>query len=300
MDLRQSPKTSDGKQLVASTKPDRPKLTFISHNFCDRSTWYGQSTKVEEEVAVDSGNHQDYTVDNGPLIDTYHGKITFEDLLKNGEGGSYRPVVTVDDVVKTEQDPHYGSGGDYTIDYTNKTVHFLEALQGTEVVKVTYYYSGVAGPGEAPKSTFIIYPIPGKFLILDRVEVQFSKDIELNDSFMFQAYALVDFVAPEMMGPPWNIPSGTKIPIPDPLIYKTLQDLQNDSNGSWVSYPPIGTNWRALAYETLMFRWDYEVGSTILDPRIGAEIRVWMQHDEPCGGHIGVATIYCTSEDVPT
>lgn len=287
-----SPKAADGSPITASVKPDRPKLTFISHNFCDRTTWFGQSTRVVDEVATDDGDHQNYTVAHGPMIDLYHGRVTFEDFKKDALGNSYRVVVKVDDVVKSEQDPHYASGGDFTVDYVTHKVHFLTPLVGTEVVKVTYHYAG--------GSVYVIQPVAGKLLIIDRVEVQFAIDIVLKDTFLFQAYGLVDVFAPQLMGPPWNIPSGTKIPLGDPLMYKTFLDLLNDSNSSYPAYPAFGgDNWRALPKTSYLFTWQYEVGVTVLNPDYGMEIRVWMEHDEPCEGAFGVASVYCTSEDIP-
>jgi len=369
------PESADGAPITAGVKPARPKLTFISCNFCDQTTWFDAAARVVDEVAVDQGDHQDYVVAHGPLIDVFHGKITFEDKLRDANGHSYRVVVKVNGVEKDEQDPHLGTGGDYTLDYALKTVHFLTPLTGTETVQVTYHYAG-GNPG-LPASTYIVRPIDGKMLIVDRVEVQFSGDIELTDTFKFQAFGLVDACAPQLMqsatipivaidplnnkvylptdvrmallagvfaiaGSTGNdgtyhvksvdvvpsgqpspaqftviktiealpsavadgavitvaLPSGTNIPVAEPLVYKTFLDLLNDSNESHPPYPVLGgSNWRALTKSTYLFTWYYEVGTTLLDPNLGTHIRVWMEHDEKCAGTFGIAAVYCTSED---
>lgn len=278
---------SDGSPLLTTRKPDAPKVTLITPNWCDPTTWYPSSAYVEDEVAEDSGDHQTYNLDHQNVIDTYHGKITFEDYLKDSEGRSYRVVVKVDDVEKTEQDPHAGSSGDYTVDYAAGTVTFLSALTGTEVVTVTYHY--------ANGSTFIVAPTAGKMLLVEKVEVQFSADIVMNDTVVFQPYGLVDVFAPELMP---GVPSGTKIPLGDPLKYKTLPDLLNDSNHAYPAYPALGgSNWRSLSQAAYIFSWDYDVGATLLFASYGMEIRISLEHDSPNGGAFATAALYCTSEN---
>ena len=279
--------TPQGRFPTAAARPVAPKLTFISPNWCDKTTWYGGSTEIVDEVATDSGNHTTYTLAHQYMIDVYHGKITFEEQLKDDDGSNYRVTVKVNDVAKTEQDPHYASGGDYIIDYAAGSVTFLAALQPADVVKVTYHYAG--------KATFVLKPAAGKRLYVGSVEVQFSEDIVLNDTFSFQAYGLVDVFAPQLMP---GVPSGTKIPIGDPLVYKTMNDFLNDSNGAHPAYPACGgAGWRALKKAAYIFTWDYTVGTTCLEAAYGVEIHVDLQHDTPCGGAFGVATFYCTSED---
>ena len=275
---------------TAASRPVAPKLTFITPNWCDKTTWYGGSEEVVDEVATDSGDHTTYAVAHQNLIDVYHGKLTFEEQLKDDDGSNYRVRVKVNDVVKTEQDPHYGSGGDYTVNYAAGTVTFLAALDPGDVVKVLYHYAG--------KATFVVKPTAGKRLYIGTVELQFSDDATMNDSCIFQAYGYVQVFAPQLMLPPYNLPLNTKIPLGNPLVYKAFNDFLNDSNGAYVSYPAFGgSNWRALKKQAYIFAWDYAVGTTCLEAAYGMEIRIDLQHDVPCGGAFGVATLYCTTED---
>jgi hypothetical protein len=263
---------------------------LITPNWCDKTTWYPDSAYIGDEVALDSGDHTTYGLAHEFVIDVYHGKITFEDALRDSDGRSYRAIVKVNDVVKTEQDPHLGAGGDYTVDYAAGEVTFLAALQPADVVKVTYHY--------AQGSTAILAPTAGKILILSNVELQFSEDVVMNDTVLFQAYGFVQVFAPQLMGPPYNLPPNTKIPLGDPLIYKTLIDLLNDSNKSYPAYPALGgSNWRAMKQKVYIFSWDYIVGSTLLRASEGMEIHIKMEHHAGCGGSLAVVACYCTSED---
>lgn len=279
---------SDGAPLLTARKPDGPKITFITPNWCDKTTWYQGSVLIQNEIASDDGYHFVYSLAHQNLIDTYHGKITFEDDLLDNDGYSFRVTVLSNGVVKAEQDPHYGTGGDYTIDYVNGKITFLQS-QGNNEIKVSYHYANLCN--------FTVFPRVGYKLLINKIEIQLSEDMAMNDSLVFQPYGYVDAFAPQLMNAPYNIPSGTKIPLGNPLIYKTINDLLNDSNRSYPSYPALGSsNWRGLEKPAYIFIWDYEVGATILSSRAGMEIRVKLEHNEKCGGAFATAAFYCTSE----
>ena len=290
VDLRPNPKTLDGRSRVAIEKPDTSKVTLYSHDWTDKTTWYETATRVVDEVATVKVPlvYTTYEVVNNDLIDSCHGKITQEDYLKDSEGNSYRVTVKVNDVEKTEQDPHAGSGGDYTIDYTAGEVTFLSALSGSDVVKVTYHY--------AIDSLFTIKPAAGKDLLLDFVEVQFSGDVDITDSVTFQMFGYVDVFAPQLTPTPY--PPGTLIPLADPLVYKGMRDYLNDAVRSYVKYPQGlgGNSWRGLSQDVYIFDWDY-VRATRLYSAYGMEIRVKLDHDIEFGGSYATATFYSSVED---
>jgi hypothetical protein len=278
--------TSTGSLVSTVVRPINPKVTVITPNWCDKCTWYSGSILVEDEVATDSGNHTTYILAHPFVIDVYHGRITFEDILKDSNNNSYRVKVWVDDIRQDEQDPHLGTGGDYTVDYENGEIVFLEMQQPTAEVIVTYHY--------ATSSLFKVQPTAGKCLIIDRVELQLSADLVMNDTILFQPYGLVDVFAPQLMP---GIPSGTKIPLGDPLVYKTVLDLINDSNSAHPAYPALGgAGWRGYSKAAYILTWEYAVGTTALSSAAGMEIWVSMQHDCVNEGEYATATFYCTSE----
>lgn len=279
-------KTSDNRLRVVLEKTNQTKKTVVTHDWTDPTTWAQEAIRVVDEVAGDAGAHTVYTLAHTNVIDTYHGKISQEDFLKDSGGNSYRAVVKVNGTTKTEQDPHIATGGDYTVSYSAGTVTFLSALQATDEVKVTYHY--------ATTSTFTLKPSAGKALRLEFAEVQFSDDVELTDSVVFQPYGLVDVFAPQLMP---GVPSGTKIPLGDPVIYKSMSDYQNDAVKSYSTYPALGgSGWRGAPHATVIFDWDY-LSSTVLRSDYGLEIRVSLQHDVPFGGYYATATFYCLVEN---
>lgn len=286
------PLTADKRLRVGTEKSDASKVQFYSHDWGDKTTWFEEAVRIVDGVGTDIGDHLTYNFSHTFFIDTYHAKITGEDFLKDSEGNSYRVVVKVDGVEKTEQDPHYGTGGDYTVDYAAGSITFLAAQDPGAVVTATYYY--------AASSLFTIKPQAGKKLLLEMVEVQFSQGIDLRDSVVFQAYGYVDIFAPQLLDtadPPGPYPSGTQIPLGDPIVYKSMRDYMNDAQRSYPSYPALGgSSWRGIQSPSYILDWDYLRG-TLLVSSWGMEIRVYLAHDTPFTGGFATATFYCSSED---
>jgi hypothetical protein len=282
-----TPRSDDGLIRSSSEKNRQTKTTLYSPNWTDPTTWYGASVFVNEELAVDSGDHVTYNLNNDNIIDAYHAKITNEDSLYDSIGRSYRVVVKVNSILQTEQDPHYGTGGDFIVDYKLGKITFTRTLLDTDVVLVSYFH--------ATSSLFIIKPVGNQKISIDTVEVQFSEDIIITDSITFDIFGLVDVFAPQLVQQ--NIvPSGTKISLNHKITYKSIMDYMNDSLRSYVSYPAIGgTGWRGCNQKILVLDWDY-IAAIVLDGAAGMELRIKLDHEVPFGGTYGTATFYCILE----
>jgi hypothetical protein len=262
------------------------KANFFTHDWSDKTTWYTSSVRVENELALNSGDNQTFSLKHNSLIDTYHGLIYGEDFIKDKQGFSYRISVEVDKISKTEQDPHLGKNGDFTVDYRNGKIIFLSPVDPQSEVAVTYHY--------ATNSLFVICPPPGKNLLMDFVECQFSDDVVLRDTSVFQPFGFVECFAPQYCttnGGPY--PPGTKIPLGNPVKYKSFSDFQAEATKSYVQYPPMGgDNWRSSPKGITIMNWDY-LSATILKSSMGMELRVFLEHDVPFDGWYSTATFYC-------
>jgi hypothetical protein len=276
-------KTPDGRLRVSSEKSNVSRYTIYTHNWCDRTTWYSKSNFVDGEVvAFVSGSYQ---LSHGNIIDTYHGKLTGEDFLKDSNGISYRVKLFASGTQKFEQDPHYGVGGDFTVNYDDGTVTPVSG-QFEDPVTVSYHY--------ATTSEFIIKPSLGKCLVLNNTETQFSDDIVINDSVSFKVYGFVEVFAPHLCPVPY--PSGTLIHL-DTLRYKTIFDFYNEAMRSYPSYPALGgSGWRGTTHPTYIFDWDYVSSQTIYSSK-GMELHIMLDHDVPMGGTFGTTTFYFISQD---
>lgn len=273
---------SSGSRINIFEKADFRKATIVTHDWCDKTTWYTDAVRVvnEQPAAVVAGTS--YQLAHTHIIDTYHGKLVQEDFLLDSSGNSYRISVTVDGVPKTEVDPHTGVG-DYLVEYTLGTIYFTPAISVLADVRVTYHY--------ATSSSFYIKPEAGYILSIDVVEAQFSDNTLLTDTTFFQLQGLVDVFAPQLMP---GIPSGTFISVGNPLVYKTFKDYVCDAIKSYPSHPAYGVgNWRSSNRPYHIFCWDY-ITSTKLKSSYGMRIKIKLEHDVPFSGDSAAVTFYCS------
>jgi hypothetical protein len=280
-------RSSDGKLKVAIEKPTNSKYTFITHNFCDPTTWYSTSQRVVNASIVDSGDHKNYTLPHQNIIDTCHGKIVREQLLQDSLGGNYRLEVFVDGVKKTEQDPHYASGGDYTVNYTTGIITFINALQISNVVTATYW--------RMIDSSFIIEgPDDDRNIIVNSIKSLFSEDIQMTDSFEYQVMVLADLARPDLVSA--NIvPAGTYLPGAPAIIYNTIADFLIDANEFLPKYPAISSvTWRGIPCAIYAISWDYLAGDEIPCVQYKAKLVVRMTHNTPFTGSYAACSFYCT------
>lgn len=262
---------ADGNIITTFEPPSGDKLNFFSINWCDKCSWYEGSIKQENEVLTADSSGKIFQSNNSHWIDMSHGRITQEHMLT--KDGTYLPIITIDDVVI---DPNTATEGGYEIDYENGRVIFNETQTGE--VKATYWY--------ASSGTFTAKPPEGFKMKLLRVEIQFSKSIELKDSMVFQAYGYAGVFAPQLGYPPTTL-----IPLDDPNIYNNTKDFINESNGSYTIIPAFGGKSRGLSDEVIILVWDY-LSKTELYSSAGMEIRIDMLNNMSHVGEYATATFY--------
>lgn len=286
--------TADGRLRVAIEKSSIDSITYYSHNWCDKTTWYTMSTKVTNEVPVNSGDDLTFNLTNTDIIDLYHGKVQDEDDLVDSNDDSYLAIVTLDTVAQVEEDPHHrhitsAAHGDYVIDYEAGTVTFHSAVNPASIVRVSYYY--------ATTSEFKIVPPTNNTIQIESVELQFSQNITIRDTTQFITYGSVDDFAPELLDNPY--PSGTIIPLRTKL-YKTLYNYIGGSMRSYPAIPPLSiSTWRGMQDPVSIFDWDYQRG-LVLDSSKGMSITIKLEHNEEFGGSHASVTFYCSREEEDT
>jgi len=286
-------KSTLNHEIIELAPPVGKRLDFISINWCDKTTWYPESKQVTDETLTDSGDQLtfDPAVER-PWVDVMHGKLTGERKLR----AQYQPSIEVDTVAQTENSPGQ-TDGDYSIDYTTGKVTFNSAQTGTVVAKSYYYEDG---------SLWVIKPAEGKLLRLTYVEVQFSENIGLTDTVIFEPYGPVEMYAPQYWDqndPPGPYPTGTMIPLGNQTVYQTIQDYINEAEEAYPSIPAMGgqnggDSWRAMNGPVHIFRWPYERrGTTDLTASSKVEIRIKLESNKDFGGDIAVASFYGNSAD---
>lgn len=258
-------------RIRASLEPRKGNgIVFVSHNWCDPTTWYTQSDRIEGETLTDSGDGLTFESQHPNWIDLTHGKIYRENLI----AVSYVPIIRVDGTIKTERAPWTEVGGDFSVNYATGQVTFFES-QSDKIV--TADYSRENG------SLYIIAPTAGKRLWIEYSEVQFSKDIDIKSDTHFQPWAYN----------PADLPN--KVPAASPTTYRTLDNYIEEANGCYPEIPIMGGA-RGIMSPRITFPFKY---STIKELYFsyGVEVRIWVEGDIPFGGEYGTVTFYCTSYD---
>jgi hypothetical protein len=290
-----NPTTDTGVLLAAVTKPDYGDVKIFSHNFADPTTWFTESERITELLTARDvdygsiwyGSHRNW-------IDLTHGKVMGEDRISS----NYVVDAHVYDSYGVrcpdcqEKNPHSGEGN-YVVDYASGEIEFdgnVFEHYPDGYVKATYSY--------ANGSVMYVRPTEGKVLSIERSEVQFTTDIVMNDTICFQLWVYA-YVLETALGYPIGTlaPYGEKYPYSSATKYKSTGDFVAEANGNYPVCPAFGgSGWRGMTQPIITLPFDYSAVKP-LKYSYGAEIRVWLEHDEPmCGGY-GTVTFYCNSQD---
>lgn len=258
---------------VNALPPSGLKSNQISQNWCDRTTWWYSAEFVTDEAATTSdAERKIWLVANQHVIDVYHGKLTGEEAIPQ-----YRVRVTLAGAPLVERDPHFGVGGDFVVDYASGSLIFAVAVPEGVTPVVDYAYEH--------GSTWVMQPTPGEVWKLKGAESQFSEDVVMTDSMVYEVWVYN----------PADLPSKMMVAAPD--YYKTIQDFVNDSNKSYAPIPAIGgAGWRGASKQSYVFAWDFQT-TTELSSKYGMELRVRLEHDLPYGGTCATGSFYFIRED---
>lgn len=185
---------TDGTPLLAKSPRVGSEIVVGSHNFCDQTTWFTLSTRVQDEtleaVPAESGLKWRSPAGRVNWIDMRSGRMHNQEHWCNLVAHGYQVSVTVDGVEKT-QCPIFefeASSGDYWVDYDSGHIVFFENMEGRVVVASYSYATG---------SSFVLAPAAGKVLRIEDAEADFSQDSVLKASFGYVVLGLVDVFAPQ-------------------------------------------------------------------------------------------------------
>jgi hypothetical protein len=182
----------DGVPLVASSPRVGSEVVVASHNFCDKTTWFSNSSRETDHSMVDSGDGLRWTSGHIDWIDMVSGRIHNQEKFSAYVEHGYSVVVKVDGVEKSACPPFKfaSSDGDYWIDYDAGEINFFVSQSG-KTVTASFSY--------AVNSEYVLAPKAGKILRIEDAETDFSNDIVLNTSFGYIVKGYVDAFAPHMV-----------------------------------------------------------------------------------------------------
>jgi len=294
----------DDAPLVAIQGRVGSEVIYASHNFADPTTWYNGSIRVTSASLEQSGSFwccPTSSVHCGkPWIDMYHGKTYDEEglaedqqILAQAGGGDphgYSVSIFVTGTLMQQRKPFAQSGGDYTIDYREGHVIPTGDWSGLDVT---------ASFSRMGDSTYYLEPLPGKVLVMEKAEVQFSKDIALTTTFIMGVEGYAAVFAPQYIqangGP---LPNDARIML-ETTLYKTVDQLIDESIMAFPEIPVLSSGTlRGYQQPRHIFQFHYAAVRKLYSS-LGLRVVITNEDDIPFGGERATATFYCTSEPDP-
>ena len=243
-----------GNAIVTSQLSIGGGFRKITHNFCDKCSWWQESTDVVDESCTDSGDQLTYNFSGGgSVIDLRHGRFTFEDdvtvatVAPNGSTmTNVVPTIEIDSTPLAQSNEDAASGDDrYTIDYVNGSVTFAVARGGAEVVTISCRRAGA--------SSYTFCPDPTKRFILEDAEIDVSEDIDMTDTITTVVHGSHSIVT-----------GGTVVPV-QVRKYKTFHDFQASARRFWGPVPTGFGGSGGVASPKWTFEWQYSRADDIYD-----------------------------------
>jgi hypothetical protein len=271
------PRDRAGNPIITVDAKAVSEAIYATHNFALPCTWYSKSLREENEALEVTGGIWSSPANNVDWIDMKHGRVFDEEglsedqkILEPGSPHGYELIIEVDGVLKTERAPFADSGGEYTVDYGLGQVDPQGENWNGKDVRAWYSYSG--------SSEWIMPPLPGKALFIEKAEIQFSGDVGYLDTIVMQALGYVDTFAPDLWDQqalvgPFLGGTGAALPpveagSPGDLFYETTTpQVYYHAGVSWQPLPagplPGGTR---IPIETTK----YKTIDQIIDEAVGA------------------------------
>ena len=279
------PVTFPTPQLITPIPaPIGTRIWCYSHNFCDKTTWYGEAIRVvNEEVGTGDGVTTQFNLANPYVIDVTHGKITDCYTLvptPTQGGGTYAISVSVNGVELIEQEFGYTPGspftqGDYTINYATGQITFLVPPPAGQAITSTYFYS----PNTSGSSYFTIAPPSGANYYISDVFVQISTNLIMT-SALSNAIWVPNPSTGQMMVYPGSQTN-----------WKRVTDLMNYSDEMMPVIPVFGGSTRGLSNTAIMFHIIYESPVQLIGNYM-MQIRSWSKYDVPLTGDFACASYF--------
>lgn len=286
------PHQKDRAALVAIAGTEGSEAIYATHNFCDKTTWYGDSTRVTAHTMTDSGDGLTWTSGTVNWIDMVHGKVLDEDGLRQDAAHGYLVVVKVNGVEKTVREAYETSGGDYTVNYANGTITFFVSQAGNTVTADFSHENG---------STWYLRPASGYALDILEAEAQFSIDIDMQDTIRFGVWGWVQVFAPQLWDgydPPGPLPTNTHIELQSQR-YMRRNQMIDEARGAYPLIKASGGASRGSQQDVIGMPFQYEALRRLWN-QYGMELRISLEHGHVFGGEHATATFYMRSRNEDT
>jgi len=247
-------------QPVIIHKQEEESFARATHDFCNKTTWYSNSVRVEGEILSDPVGLV-YTCANTVLIDVLNGNVNRQDTLQE-----YAIKVYDGGIPKT----------DFTVEHTTGKITLLTAASGELTVDYSY----------PTDSEWVMKPNVGKMLLIEHSEIQFSTDVSVNSPLRFEIWVSNPYYAVE--GHPYE---GMEKITYQTVQYNSIKDFVNEANLGTGVIPAIGN-----LPECAVFPFNYASIKPFKYSQ-GAELRIRSVDDVELEGSFGTATFYIVKRD---
>jgi hypothetical protein len=218
---------------------------YITHNFCDKCSWWHESTEHVDQATTSSDQLVYDITGHDSLIDVRHGRVTFEDDITSttvGPNGNAMtnivPTVKVNTVALAQSNEGATTGDDrYTINYATGVVTFVVARQVTDTVVASFRKAG--------SSKYTLAPAAGKRLVLEDAEVDLSEDLNMVAAAISTVHGSHSIVT-----------GGNVVPL-QVRKYKTFHDFQAAARKFWGPLPANFGGVGGVNSQKWTFQWEY-------------------------------------------
>ena len=234
-----------GEAIVYTELPIGGGFRPVSHNFCDATTWWQESTEHLTQ-ATTTGDSLTYEITgHANIIDVRHGKLPFENKVTtatvspNGNTMTNLIPVVYEDAVEIDPSNEDATTGDdrYTIDYAVGSVEFAVARTGT--ITVSFRKAGT--------SKFTYEPPSGKMYLFEDAEVDFSENFDMKSGFKSTVWISHTYLT-----------GGAVVPYaPEDRIYKSFHDFQAAARRFFGPLPAGVGGTLGVNTPKWTFQWEY-------------------------------------------
>jgi hypothetical protein len=250
------------------------ELVVCTHNFCDKTTWFGDSIRVTDYICSSSLDGTTFQLPQTNLINLASGKLFDEDAICADVTHGYAITVTIGENTLIERDHFETAGGDFFVNHASGTITLIN--QTANAITASYSY--------ATTSTWYLIPDPGTAIDIETCEAQFSSNVILRDTIQFDIYGYN----------PYDLPN--KI-LYKSTGYKTMRNMIDEAIGSYPVIPAIGGDeGRGITYPVYGFPFRYGTIRKMISSQ-GIELRIHLKNDKVFAGEHATATFYCTVKE---
>lgn len=285
----------DGVVKVAISGRQGKEVNYGSHDFTKPESWYYESTRVTNKTLTQNGSNWEsgdsniITIDDGLIFDEDAAIVDQQEANPSNPHG-YLISLTVDGVAKTRRPRYKVTGGDYTLNPTTGVFTPISEDWTGKTVVASYSVAGGSG-------FFLIPTDPGRTLIINKVRVKVSTDIQLKSSILVQIQGPAGVFAPDLVAS--NVlPADYMIDLTPMTVYKTIDQLfdEVDEVEEFAASGFAGP--RGHTHGRRVFTFRYETVRTLYSS-LGMRMRVSLEGDTAATGERATAIFYCTSGTDP-